>query len=489
MKIYKIVFFIFLTIFLLSLLCVFFPKEGLAVGNQRFFFPTLEEVMIREQSSSAGEKMRELEESLRMQVYQDSLARAEKRAEWTAYQDSLRFYTNFFKNNPARIYLPGNNHSFFSPLFEEFEHLEKTKDLIHILHYGDSQIEGDRITGSLRQKLQEKFGGNGAGLIPLVQPIPSAAVAQSASENLGRFIIAGNHQNRANHNRYGILGQVAHVYGSANASVGARNWKATYENVKQFSKVRFFVNNNSENFTVTLTPNGKEGIPKSIPEIKNSVSVLTWDFASPIRSFSLNIKGSGEVLGISLDGNSGLTIDNIPLRGSSGTFFTAIDSQTMTPIMEELKVRLIILQFGGNMVPMMTGEKVIANYKSSIIKQINYFKRIYPQATILLIGPSDMSKRVNGRLQTYPNLPETVQAMKEAALESGAAFWNMFQVMGGENSMIDWVNEKPALASPDYIHFTPAGAERIADVFYESLMIYYDYYKFIQNSKVEKPEE
>ena len=67
--------------------------------------------------------------------------------------------------------------------------------------------------------------------------------------------------------------------------------------------------------------------------------------------------------------------------------------------------------------------------------------------------------------------------MKNTALASGAGFWNMYEVMGGENSMIQWVKNNPALATPDYIHFTPRGADRIAEMFYESLNNYYEYYK------------
>jgi hypothetical protein len=37
---------------------------------------------------------------------------------------------------------------------------------ISIFHYGDSQIEGDRMTGYIRQRLQQQFGGVGPGFIP-----------------------------------------------------------------------------------------------------------------------------------------------------------------------------------------------------------------------------------------------------------------------------------------------------------------------------------
>jgi Lysophospholipase L1 and related esterases len=478
MNVHKILFFILFAIGLLAVLCLAFPKEGFAVHEHRFFFPTLEEVMVREKSQSAGDKMRALEESMRMWIHQDSLNDVRKKA-YNAYQDSLSFYMDFFTSHPSRIHFPDTDFSFFNSLFENLDRSEQDKKMIHILHYGDSQIEGDRITGFFRQKMQEKFGGRGAGLIPVVQTIPSASVAQTASENIERYTIAGNHANRTEHNRYGVLGQTAHIHGYGQLSINARNWKNTFENVKDFSRLRIFVTRNDPKFSVSLSAQGKEADIKTIENVTETVSVLTWDFSNPVKRISINISGSGEMSAISLDSKYGVAVDNIPLRGSSGTFFTGIDSKSLSPVLKELNTRLIILQFGGNSIPGIKTERQIESYKQQMARQIRFFQKICPEAKILLIGPSDMSTKIDGRLQSYPLLAQTAQALKEAALENGAAFWNMYEVMGGENSMIEWVNNKPALAAPDYIHFTPRGSDRIAEIFFESLMIYYDYYHFM----------
>ncbi|MDR2684492.1 MAG: hypothetical protein LBB53_03815, partial [Prevotellaceae bacterium] len=86
-------------------------------------------------------------------------------------------------------------------------------------------------------------------------------------------------------------------------------------------------------------------------------------------------------------------------------------------------------------------------------------------------------KKIKGKLQTYPLLPEMVEAMKSTANRCGAAFWDMYSVMGGQNSMLDWVKEKPALAAPDYIHFTPKGADKIAEMLLDAFMNYYEWWK------------
>jgi lysophospholipase L1-like esterase len=148
--------------------------------------------------------------------------------------------------------------------------------------------------------------------------------------------------------------------------------------------------------------------------------------------------------------------------------------------MHQLNVRMIILEFGGNATSYMANDSLVMSYKNKISRQISYLKRIYPSADILFIGPADMSKKIDGVLQTYPNLESIVKCLKEAALENGAAFWSMYDVMGGKNSMIKWAEHQPAWASKDYVHFTRQGANRIAELFVQTFMIYYDYYHFLK---------
>jgi lysophospholipase L1-like esterase len=477
MKAYKTLIFIAAVIFLLAILCLCFPKNGVALFGKQLFFPTLEEVFVKEKRSSASEKIKDMEAGLKMKAEQDSI----KNAEISALNDSINFYRKFFREHPARFYLPQNNEKFFDSLFAALDNSHKDSTTIHILHYGDSQIEEDRITGVFRENMQAKFGGAGAGLLPVVQPIPSAAIGQSTTENIERFIIAGMHKNRAEHFRYGVLGQMATVNGSGTVSFMARNYSRTFAHTKRWSSVRLFIGRNSKNFSATLSSkflNKK----KNIEAATNSATTLVWRSDSIMSKCSITFSGNAELLGVSLDGKSGVAVDNIPLRGSSGTFFAQIDTATSIPMLKELNVKMIMLEFGGNMMPSIGSQKNIDSYMEVLAKQIEHFKNIFPQAKIVLIGPADMSKKVGGKLQTCPLLAELVEAMKQTALEKGAAFWNMFEVMGGENSMLDWVKEKPPLAAPDYIHFTPKGADKIGEILYESLLNYYNYYK-LNNKK------
>ena len=443
MKARNILIFTVIVLALLGGICVFFPREGIAVGDWKVYFPAIEDIMDDNTgSTSVFQHLGAIEESVCLQGYHDSL-----------YTDSLSFYTQFFQESSSRIHLPNDDWNYFNELFSDLDSCCTRREIIRILHYGDSQIESDRITGYIRQQLQEKFGGRGPGLLPAVQPIPSYSVGQSASENIERYIISGMHQNKAAHKRYGVLGQFGAVAGGGFIYVGVRNGKNVYDNVRDFQKVQLFVGRD-RNFKARLSlPAEKE----TVTEDSSPVRVYTWNLSDPANKFSLSLSGSGEIYGIAVDGTVGVAVDNIPFRGSSGTFFSALDSVVTATMLKQLNTRLILLQFGGNTVPVIRKDKDIVDYCNSLSKQVAYLKKICPEAKILMIGPSDMSTKVNGRLSTYPRLETLVEAMKEMALHNGVAFWNMYEAMGGHNSMIEWVRHSPALAAPDYIHFTSKG--------------------------------
>ncbi len=134
-----------------------------------------------------------------------------------------------------------------------------------------------------------------------------------------------------------------------------------------------------------------------------------------------------------------------------------------------MNAKLIILQFGGNSVPGISsaqGGKDFGNYFQS---QIQYLKQLHPESSILVIGPSDMSTSVDGVYMTWPYLESVRNGMRDAAFAEGCAFWDMYSVMGGRNSMVSWVSSNPQYAGPDYTHFTPKGARKMAELLYKAI--------------------
>lgn len=90
------------------------------------------------------------------------------------------------------------------PFFKKLENAKTKK--VRIMHYGDSQIEGDRISGRLRERLQKEFGGNGAGLSAVIPATRKISLKNIPSTNWVRKTGFGPYIDKSvEHKKYGAL--------------------------------------------------------------------------------------------------------------------------------------------------------------------------------------------------------------------------------------------------------------------------------------------
>ena len=437
-----------------------FPAEGVRIGGKTLRFASYEG---------------DLRDATEKKLDVDSLLNAVE-DRFAMHEDTLAFYRSFFYGNPDRILLPDDDYTFFDPVFRAFERARVENRTIRVVHYGDSQIEIDRISGDLREALQQRFGGSGTGMFPATTNTPMASISRSASGGLTSYTMFGDSTTRrAGHKRYGPLSQVTGLSGNATVNLRAKNQKTTLEHVRYFSSVSVLYGHPSASFTVTVQSDTLK--PKPAIREKGGVTWMTWNFPRPVEKATVKLSGSAEIYGISTDGTAGVTVDNVPMRGSTGTILTNIDQDLLQASYDLDGTRLIILQFGGNFVPVASSSKVISSYMDKVRKQIRFFQEAAPGAKVLFIGPSDMGvSSEDGRVATYRRLPEVVDSLRATSLQCGAAFWDLYRMMGGQNSMVQWVRHQPAYAGPDHIHFTTIGAHLVGETLARSFLTCYDFY-------------
>ena len=460
--------FILSVFLLLGAIWFVFPADGIVIGKTSLRFSSYAEDRLGHQPElDVDSVLNNVSKSYEMSVSETLL-------------DSLKFYRDYVTVNPNRIYLPGNDYTYFDSLFYLLDHAKEDKRIYRVMHYGDSQIEMDRITSVLRQRMQEMFGGSGPSMIPAVQRLSSISLSQSHTGNLIRYALIGDSTSyHASHRRYGVMAQFCQVNGKATVTFSKSKNSQAYPKVHDISTVSILLGNNKDGFNASLNADNYQPEPKTI-DAKFGPTLIRWELPGNVERGTITLQGNAEIYAIMLDGDYGVAVDNNALRGCSGNIFTRIDKDLMEESFQLLDTRLIILQFGGNRMPSITGTKSIVNYMEELEKQIQYFKEIAPQATLLFIGPADMGKSYNGKITTWKGLPELNDSIKAMALRNDVAYWDMFHVMGGEGSMAQYVNHRPQLGGPDYIHFTFLGAQEIGDDLAKSLIIYYDFYELRQ---------
>jgi lysophospholipase L1-like esterase len=141
---------------------------------------------------------------------------------------------------------------------------------------------------------------------------------------------------------------------------------------------------------------------------------------------------------------------------------------------------LIVLQFGLNVSNSPTQD--FTGYMKGMNRLINKLKEAFPQTPILLLSVSDRSKRQQGQFVTMPVIPLLIQAQEKIAYDNKLLFWNLFEAMGGENSMAGFANSKPALANKDYTHLNFAGGRKVGLAFARSFIHEVDTYQKRRNN-------
>lgn len=480
---------------LLGFFSLVFPAGGISIGTVTLRFPSLREKLEDAKANLSDASKPDPEAQIQKMLAE---TRARRFAE---YADSLAFYENFFKSGPTRFDFPQNDPSWFDRFFDRVLQAKDSEEVVHIVHYGDSQLEGDRITATFREAIQALFGGSGPGMVPPLADIPSFVFNGHSTGNLSRHRIFGPAAEHAPNNRYGPLAQTTDLNGSATFSFKKSLRQKKFPNAGKFRKIRILAS--KANLKTKLVYKATvvdtildDSIPKyrtrlqkflaTDPKIETypNLSVYTWNLLHETESITLTVSGRASLYTIVLDGASGVGIDNVAMRGSSGTIFTKMDNGLLGASLKAINTKLILMEYGGNLVPSVTRAN-LGWVERTLERQILALQKAVPDADILFIGPADMSKKVNGKWTSYPNLEMTVEKIREVALKNGCAYWDMYRVMGGKNAMVSWVKEKPPLGGPDYIHFTRAGASRIGELLYNAVKIHYDYYNFRRSHKID----
>ncbi|MFH0757143.1 MAG: hypothetical protein V2B15_07650 [Bacteroidota bacterium] len=463
---------------LLFLLALVFPRQGITITpGVHFKFMNLADISARdtadrdqvvEQMVAASTVTEDPEEGFQP----DSLPVSESEQVLQVFNQAN---ADSLKQSVYRIRFAQGESHLLDPFFAKLDGLlDGSVPRTRILHFGDSQIENDRMTALIRFRLQKQFGGSGTGLVQAI-PLYSGHMAfeQEVSGAWLRYTFFGNRDSVIAHNNYGIMGAFSSVPPPEEGIWPGLYYRFnTSRRTGTFDRVRVFLHSYVDEASMAFVVN--DTLSDTIRNIPGGFSVADYRHHSRIRELALqmNLPRGGRIYGISFESNRGLQVDNIAMRGGSGLIFSKMDREQQIRMLEYLSPGLLILQYGGNVVPYINAERYQRNFR----RELELLKDFCPGVPVIVIGPSDMSLKEKGVFVTYPGVEPVRDALKRAALESGFAFWDLYEAMGGTNSMPSFVHADPPLASTDYVHFTALGVNLVAEMFYNALMLEYKKY-------------
>jgi len=337
------------------------------------------------------------------------------------------------------------------PLLDQLLKAKAKQGKVRIAWYGDSFSDGDILVSDLRDTLQSMYGGNGVGFVPITSEI--AGFRQSVIHSFGGWNTTSILTNPGS-NRLGING-FSYTPDSGNYVFykGSEHFKHT----SAFSTFRlFYTSTYAQKARITL--NKKDTRILDLP-VSSTPAMLVVQ-ADTIHQVSARLNRGGlTCFGASLEDETGIYIDNFAIKGNSGLGLQGIPEKNLAAFDSLLHYDLIVLQFGLNVSN--SPSKDFTSYCKGMTKLITRLKAAFPDTPILLLSVSDRSHRRQGQFVTMPVIPMLIQAQEKIAFDNKILFWNLFEAMGGENSMAAFANSKPALANKDYTHLNFAGGRKV----------------------------
>ncbi len=332
---------------------------------------------------------------------------------------------------------------------------------VRIAYFGDSMIEGDLLTQTLRELLQKYFGGNGVGFVPITSPVAKF-----------RQTVRVSYDNNWNDESF-KTGKTSRLYLSGHSFSSAGGWvqmidQTSYDSTAIVEKSLLY------GYAPTPATINVNGSRVTLPG-KNPVNrtVLINDAGRAIRMAVSN--PALPVYGISFESASGVFVDNFSFRGISGVEFARVDSSFIAAVAAENPYDLIIFQYGVNLL-FRPNDKNFNWYAKAMLPIVRKLKGAFSSSDFVLVSTADRAFRYGGEYQSAVGIDSLIKVQALLAYEAGTSFYNQYETMGGKNSIVDWVKQKPSLANQDYIHPNHRGAAKLATYFYEAILKEYEKY-------------
>lgn len=329
---------------------------------------------------------------------------------------------------------------------------------VRIAYFGDSMIEGDLITADLRDSLQHYFGGAGVGFVPITSIVASfrTTITHTFSKDWKDY----HYKNSPPSNV--LLGLSGHTF-----FAGGGSW-VKYSPVKKplldkFEEVSVLYGQGS-NGTVTI--NDK---PYTLAG-SQTVNKLDLKQDTGTQSVMLTYSGNAVPLyGVCFENRNGIYVDNYSFRGISGLELGRLSAAMVRQMQEERHYDLVIMHYGANILfkPELTD---YSWYQRPMTKVLDSLRQDLPETSFLIVGTADKSYRKADRYITAPGVEALLKAQHDLAADHGTAYWNLYAAMGGNGSMVKWVEGDTVMANKDYTHFNRTGAAKVGALLYKALM-------------------
>jgi lysophospholipase L1-like esterase len=343
---------------------------------------------------------------------------------------------------------------------------------VRVLHYGDSPTTGDLITSDARALFQKQFGDGGAGFVLIAKPWAwyfHRGVDMDASK--WTIDVAGDTQIKD-----GLHGLGGASFQGGEGAVA----NFTVKGGERSAEVAFL--DQPEGGTFSFDADGTELGKVDTAAEERHPDWKSFELPAGSKKFTVRVEsGKVRLYGVEFSkSRPGVLYSSLGVNGANITLLShAFNGPHWAAELRHYRPNLVVLAYGTNESGF--AKFVDSTWGAEMKSAVKRLQTALPEASILLMSPMDRGVRnERGEIETIDTMPRLVKIEAKVADETGVAFFNTFQAMGGEGTMARWYAAEPRLVGADYIHPMPAGARIVGELLYGSLRDGYNEYKLRQ---------
>lgn len=342
--------------------------------------------------------------------------------------------------------------------------------MARIVVYSDSINGWDGVTSALRHRLQARFGDGGKGFVHLApgwQYQHHRDVRWDADDTWRTHVLNRGH---GPDGRYG--------FGGVMAADGSRHSSATFETTEAHpaggavSRFQLFYQAFPDAGSVLITADGGE--PVEVATAADQIEDRVHELRVPDGQHSFEV-AVGErnlrLYGVVLEREGpGVVVDAVALIGARVARLLRFNADHWRRQVELRQPDLLVFWLGGNNATARGWNR--SNFIRDYGQAIANARAGRPEASCLVASITDIGERGSG--DTLERVPQVVEAQGEVARAQRCAFLDLHSAMGGAGTIHRWYRSSPRLATPDFRHLTPAGAQRVGGYFHDAIIAGYE---------------
>ena len=336
---------------------------------------------------------------------------------------------------------------------------------LRVSWYGDSVVATDALPARLRARLQRELGDGGPGFVYIVPPHRFCLHEGIKRSTIGEWQTHAISTQPIGDGLYGVGGATVETYsGSATFKLVAGT--ATH--------VELYYVAQPKGGTATVKAGGQD-IVTAATAADAKVGALATGTTPAANKFEVVTKGKVRLYGVALENARGAVVDNLGIVSVHAKNFAARDVADFTRELGRRNADLLLVMIGANEAQWIAAhERMMKLYRTRFEKALAPLRAGRPDAACLVVSPLDQAEAKDGGYPSRPVMPGLVDVQRKAAHAVGCAFFSTYDWMGGKGSAAKWFRK--GLVGSDFQHLSKAGANKLGDGVFDTLMAGYARY-------------